>query len=81
MPSSLSTEPLDPIHCCCEINLPALGTSMESIGRDGLQPPADSTILPTDPHGARLLWQIELRLSLPASSPLAPSMPCGWVVE
>ena len=80
MPSSLSIEALDPIHCCCEINLPALGTSMESIGRDDLQPPAGSMILPTDPHGARLLWQIELRLSLPAASPLAASMPCGWVV-
>lgn len=50
-----SIEPLDPIHCCCEINLPALGPSMEYIGRDGLQPPADSMILPTDPHEARLL--------------------------
>lgn len=72
-----SIEPLDPIHCCCEINLPALGPSMEYIGRDGLQPPADSMILPTDPHEARLLRQIELRLSLPASSPYPACLVAG----
>lgn len=53
-------ELLDPIHCPHEINLPALGTSTQTLRGDGSQRPSDHMILAADPHGARSLQLVEL---------------------